>query len=141
MCFKCKKCQKESNSEYNLKTHDASAHARTKAKCKTCTKVFTKNSDLEVHIEIEHKQAVKLNCNICDMTFALEWRMRKHTIMHSGDRRNSRYCHFFNNEKICPFAKIRFMFMHENAPRCTYMDKCLKTLCPFRHYDEGYISY
>ena len=51
------------NTDYNLKTHDGSAHARTQAKCKTCKKVFTKKSVLEVYIEVEHKEAVKFNCN------------------------------------------------------------------------------
>ena len=73
------------DSDNDLKNHDSSAHAKSRAKCKNCSKVFIRNGDLEVHIENEHKDVVKFDCTDCKMTFALEWRLRKHTQMHTEE--------------------------------------------------------
>ena len=98
----------KSNKSDIEKNPDTSKHGKKHTKCKTCAKVFTKNSDLEVHIEIEHTELKKFEC--------AEWRLKKHARIHTTNKLDLRYCHYFNNEKICPFAKLGCMFMHESAP-------------------------
>ena len=47
-----------------------------------------------------------------------------------------KFCHYFNNDKECPFETLGCMFKHQDAPQCKYSDKCLKTLCQFKHKEE-----
>ena len=135
LIVECRKCHKTFFTDDDLKQHERANHGNNQAKCQTCGKEFPKNSDLEVHIEIEHSETKKFNCNDCDMTFVLEWRLKKHRTNHTQNKENVRYCHFYNNEKSCPFAKLGCMFKHENAPKCRYMGMCSNKMCQFKHLD------
>ena len=41
-----------------------------------CEKTFTTNSGLGVHVPSEHGQKKAFQCETCDNTFVLEWRMK-----------------------------------------------------------------
>ena len=69
---------------------------------------------------------------MCDKTFLLQWRLRKHIQGH--EQRNVKFCHFFNNNNICNFEEVSgCMFRHEHAPLCKFLDKCKHTKCQFSH--------
>ena len=60
----------------------------------------------------------------------MKWRMEKHTRDHSVD---IKFCHYFNNDKPCPYDKIGCKFKHEISPECRYNLKCTFKLCQFTH--------
>ena len=128
--FKCTKCQKTFVYKEDFKKHVASKHGLNHVKCKSCDKVFIKNSDLEVHMEKEHTEVKKFKCEECDMNFVLHWRLKKHQNIHTDN--NLKFCHYFNNDKVCPFADLGCMFSHKNAPHCKYQ-KCTYKLCQYKH--------
>ena len=130
--FKCIKCKKNFESEESLKSHNTSYHSKT-VKCKLCPKDFFKNNDLEVHIKTDHQEAEKSKCEICDMTFVLEWRLKKHMNIHSENAANIKFCHYYNNNKTCPYSELGCMFRHEDSPICLRKNECTNKLCQFKH--------
>ena len=130
--FKCKKCQKIFESDDSLKNHLTLNHSN-RVKCKLCAKDFSKNNHLEVHIKTEHQEVEKIKCEICDMTFVLEWRLKKHKNIHSEKAVNFKFCHYYNNNKTCPYSDLGCMFRHEDSPICLSKTKCSNNLCQFKH--------
>ena len=128
--FPCIKCDKMFCTPYDLKKHEKSKHPLTNIKCKSCESVFNKYSDLESHLDTVHK-VEKFGCEICDKTFALKWRLNKHQQIHNN--KNIRKCHYFNNQKTCPYEQIGCMFEHSAAGECKNGDICKVRLCSFEH--------
>ena len=124
----CRKCDKTFSATNDFKRHEKMKH--NQIKCKSCEKVFFKNSDLEIYLEQEHK-AEKFKCEQCEKMFVLKWRLNKHEKIHSSQ--NVKKCHYFNNEKICPFEQIGCMFEHSLAGQCRDGDQCKRKLCSFEH--------
>ena len=75
----------------------------------------------------------KFKCEKCEMTFMLKWRLGKHMSIHKEKESMLKFCHYFNNDKSCPYANIGCMFLHKDAPYCRSKDKCSKKLCKFKH--------
>ena len=57
-----------------------------------------------------HQAEKKFNCDVCDKSFVLEWRYKKHVSMHTD--MNVKSCHFFKNRIKCPYELIGCMFKH-----------------------------
>jgi hypothetical protein len=81
-------------------------------KCNLCGLTFSRNCDLEMHVENEHENAKKHECDVCGKTFVLKWRMKKHMEGHSDV---PSFCHYYNNNKPCPYELIGCMFQHKNS--------------------------
>ena len=96
--------------------------------CAVCNESFTRNCELEVHIEVHHKDPKLYKC---DKAFFLSWRLRKHESIHASQ--GVKNCHFFNNEKLCPFEKLGGMFSHKESELCKFYKTCSKTLCSYTH--------
>ena len=45
------------------------------------------------------------------------------------------FCHFFNNNKTCPYSK-ECIFLHQDSPICKYGKKCERMLCMFKHEED-----
>ena len=131
--IKCKVCEQIFEKENRLKKHVKVCHP-TQVACHTCSARFNKNSDLEIHLEEYHKISKQFQCDQCDKTFALKWRFAKHMQGHAN--KDIKYCHFFNNQKTCPFEKIGCMFLHQHADICIFGVKCKNKLCQFKHIDN-----
>ena len=127
--FECKKCDTVVESLKELKKH-RTKHP-TEIKCTKCSETFTKNSDLEEHIENVHIEKEKYKCDECEKTFVLKWRLKKHLNIHSSP--DIKGCHYFNNGKICPFESLGCMFAHRLMGNCKFNIKCTKNLCSFQH--------
>ena len=44
-----------------------------------------------------------------------------------------KYCHYFNNDKRCPFSEIGCKFKHEISHECFHGKECAFSLCQYRH--------
>ena len=86
--------------------------------CKLCNSTFEANHLLEDHIIKVHEKTKKFKCDKCEMAFALKWRLHKHTRgHHSPNGKSARNCHYFNNDKVCPFMTIGCKFVHKQDQR------------------------
>ena len=47
------------------------------------------------------------------------------------------YCHYFNNNKVCPFNDIGCMFKHSESDKCRFGENCQFKLCQFRHHKKA----
>ena len=89
----CKVCGKIYKSKRGLKKNIVECHP-IKIKCKSCEACFTKNSDLEKHLEAFHDEKRNYACEQCDKTFVMQWRLNKHLESHAEV---TKCCHYFNN--------------------------------------------
>ena len=86
---------------------------------------------MEKHLKETHSEkAEKLKCDKCDQQFFIKWRLRKHMEVHEKD---VKFCHYYNNEKRCPFKEFGCRYKHENSPECYFKDRCKNKLCQYRH--------
>ena len=99
-------------------------------KCDECGETFIQACHLEEHME-GHGNVKQHDCSLCGKQFFLKWRLKKHMELHSENSR-TKYCHYFNNAKECPFDKIGCMFRHENSKKCNF-EECNRKLCQFTH--------
>ena len=129
--LKCKKCDACFESNKNLKKHINEIHA-TKIKCVSCEKTFQKNCELEIHIKASHKEIKEYDCDKCDQKFVLKWRLLKHASIHSNNI-TVKKCHYFNNNKACPYEEVGCMFAHIKADTCKFGKSCSNNLCSYQH--------
>ena len=118
----------------HVSNHDNS-NPPSRVKCKFCDDMFDKNSELEEHIKKHHDSIEKFKCDQCGKSFVLEWRLGKHKRIHT--ERKMKRCHYFNNQKNCPFEEIGCMFEHSYSGNCKYGIKCEKAMCSFQHNNKG----
>ena len=107
--FKCKRCDFLFNSKKSLKLHMRETHT-PKFECKFCEEIIGKNCELELHLKERHDEIEMFNCNKCEKKFVLKWRLTKHQEIHYNPLVIK--CHYFNNNKCCPFEEIGCMFEH-----------------------------
>ena len=129
---KCHLCESTFNDKGSLKKHHIAKHPKN-LKCEHCEETFQLNWRLESHMKI-HKQAKTFECDKCEKVFVLKWRLEKHQKIH--DQTKTKHCHYFNNEKVCPYDDIGCMFRHETSSWCRF-EKCSNKLCQFRHREEN----
>ena len=101
--------------------------------CKLCEKSFEKFIDLENPIQICHENHHVFECDKCEKGFILKWRLKKHMRLHAET--NIKTCHYFNNNRNCPYEKRGCKFRHSVSKICELMSKCTRSLCPYRHED------
>ena len=127
--FKCKQCDEILFSSGELKDHRVTNHPMN-IECKHCDENFTENSKLENHLKT-HREVVKFNCEKCKKEFCVKWRLRKHMEIHGQG--NVRKCHYYNNNKTCPFEEIGCKFAHIDSEKCYFQKSCRNKLCQFKH--------
>ena len=72
--------------------------------------------------------------NICENDFVMKWRMEKHVTSH---KEQTRWCHYFNNFKTCPFEYVGCLFKHQESPKCKFDKHCNVKLCAYKHSVDG----
>ena len=70
-------------------------------------------------------------CEICDKEFFQEWRFKRHMNLHYSSVK--RFCHFYNNQKKCPYEELGCKFAHQISPDCKFRENCKNRLCQFTH--------
>ena len=47
-----------------------------------------------------------------------------------------KFCHYYNNDKFCPFEELGCNFLHKVAQNCGLGKKCKIWLCPRQHLEK-----
>ena len=128
--FKCLECNQQFETNKCLKLHIKGNHIRT-FKCKVCNEEFDESWKLERHLT-SHKEVRKYGCDTCKKTFYAEWRLKKHVTIHEKNVKKKK-CHYYNNDKECPYFEVGCMFVHEFEDQCKFGSACARQLCPFQH--------
>ena len=128
-CNKCGKCY-ESRSQ--LHTHIKEDHKQT-FHCSVCDFKGKSISVLDEHISIIHNESsASYQCSECNEMFMSEWRLKKHKRVHEHGF-STKFCHYYNNLKFCPYEKFGCKFKHSDAEMCKFDKLCKRKLCPFKH--------
>jgi hypothetical protein len=101
-------------------------------KCNFCELNFGFHINLELNLKTQGKQKY-FQCDICEQEFYLIWRLTKHK---EGHKKKPKYCHYFNNDLVCPYEENGCMFVHNMSPLCAFNVNCTHNLCQFRHPKE-----
>ena len=126
--YLCKRCDSVFSDNKKLKVHTKEEHGK-EIKCNICDEKFDQTFKLENHLKEHEVETFK--CDECGKTFYLKWRLAKHKTIH--ETINVRFCHYFNNDKLCPFEEIGCMFLHAKSELCRFKKSCKNDLCQFRH--------
>ena len=59
--------------------------------------------------------------------------LEKHKGIHTN--KIQKYCHYYNNEKACPYERFGCKFLHEQSERCYFEGKCKNKLCQFKYIE------
>ena len=78
----------------------------------------------------------RFKCQKFDREFLLQWRIEKHKNSYA---KVTKYWHYFNNDKVCPYNDIGCMFKHEESHRCKFNEDCKFKLCQFKHIKTSVI--
>ena len=128
--FDCQKCHKTYVDRGKLRHHIQVEHPKTYS-CTKCNVSFKEKHKLEEHIFVQHKESLEYQCDTCGKCFAMKWRFEKHNELHSTTNRKA--CHYFNNNKPCPYELVGCKFKHEDAGVCFNREQCVKSLCQYKH--------
>ena len=123
---KCHECGENFSNSRDLKNHVKKHIPLVPIKCTKCERMFDKEWKMNAHLKTHKMHA----CENCDKTFKYKDILEKHIKIAHGDIKL--YCHFFNNEKQCPFQD-KCIFLHENSSQCKYGNLCERTNCMHRH--------
>jgi hypothetical protein len=117
--FNCKECGKEFVSKNRMSDHIRKTHHKVR-KCDNCDDKLEESWKLELHMKT-HKNLTKIKFNICEKHFYVNWRLKKHITSHSE---SNKWCHYFNNGKVCPFEDVWCKYEHEDSEKCKFDKNC-----------------
>lgn len=123
---KCNNCEKTSVTAGDVSKPQDYRNSVIQTKCDHCGKVFNEQWKMTAHL----KTCKQNQCEMCDKTFKYEELKKKHMLITHENFRI--YCHFYNNEKTCPYDK-ECVFLHEESQICKYGTLCERTYCMFKH--------
>ena len=128
--FKCRKCGDKFENVKGLQKHKQEHCKDEEFKCDECEQKFKTQEKLEDHKSQYH---AKYECDECEKVLRYEAILEKHVEAVHEDI--TLYCHYYNNEKECPFDD-ECIYKHEESDRCKYDSICERKLCMFRHEEK-----
>ena len=128
--YTCSQCNKNFDTEWNLKNHTNREHKRDLHSCTKCQKQFPSTNSLKQHMNAQHKtvppvghpqwalernaaQTLDYTCNQCNDAFETLKEIREHKITkHKGEsftgfREITKLCHFFKQGR-CDINPCRY---------------------------------
>ena len=131
--FKCRVCEQECENIHDLQKHKEEEHnTLTEFKCGECERSFKSEKKLEVH-EKSHEM---FECDECDKMFKYENLLERHTDAVHSDPDYIIYCHYFNNDKECPYGD-RCIYEHDDSDKCKFGKTCERLMCMYKHNDDN----
>ena len=122
-------CGKTFSRKADIKKHINLYHPK-QISCELCDMIFCKSWEYETHLETHTKTKDK-KCTVCDKEFYLEWRYRQHMNVHENP--NIKNCHYYNNNKVCPYEPVGCKFKHVRSKQCALSTSCKRKLCSQQH--------
>ena len=80
------------------------------------------------------KNHVIFACEECEKEFKYEAVLGKHRESVHEDTKFD--CHYFNNDKECPFED-QCIYLQEESDKCKFNDNCERKMCMFRDENEN----
>ena len=122
MRHKCSQCPKTYFIEKQLKVHVSMTHTSLKL-CELCDFTTPRGERLRRHMKIKHSDVRPFKCDQCDLSFKMNFMLRKHKVTHTGERNYPcTVCGkaFVTSSNLCTHRRI-----HEGkvAEHCTLCDK------------------
>ena len=78
-------CEVEQNHEKNnIRSSNDESELQHELSCGNCGTTFVRYCDLENHLIEVHKKEKNFKCNTCQKDFMLEWRLKKHILIHAS---------------------------------------------------------
>ena len=99
----CNACGVSMTTTREYKDHMRCHHSEESLKCNQCEQMFYGEWKLNVHIKTHREYSYQM----CERTFKYEQILVKHMKIAHEDIKL--YCHYFNNEKTCPFKRLYFL--------------------------------
>ena len=128
---KCDNCKKHLDKESNVKKLRNFQKSKTVVfKCDKCEEEFSEKWKLRVHLKTHDK----FKCEKCEKTFAYLDIKKKHVLI--SHENVKLYCHFYNNDKTCPFDD-KCIFLHQDSKFCKYDEFCERDFCMFKHIKKN----
>ena len=81
--FKCNKCEKEFNQQFDLNRHLKSHYQENKYSCPECKKQFAFQSQLDFHLKQSHMAKRTFACLECGLNFTTETHLKRHADSHT----------------------------------------------------------
>ena len=128
---KCRNCSDQFQSLSDFKKHKEDGCSTSDFKCDECEKCFKDENKLQDHTEKVH---IKFECDECEKVFKYETILEKHK--EASHENVELYCHYFNNDKDCPFED-ECIYLHEESDNCKYGKQCARKFCMFKHEDTN----
>lgn len=128
--FTCYLCNVSFNKKLNLKDHNKKHHPKV-ISCTKCKETFDESWKLEIHMK-SHTTIKLFSCDHCAQSFYVEWRLEKHIKMHSTKKMT--FCHYFNNNKVCPYEEIGCKFHYKKSYFCIKKGSCQIKYCRIRTF-------
>ena len=104
--------------------------------------------ELNEHMEHRNLTEKMIAFQICDLVFKIKNQLKKHNkkdheagegekLCNYCDTKFNENCHYFKNQKSCPYEELGCMFQHEDSPMFRFQEKCLKDMCQYKHKDDN----
>ena len=117
--FKCEECGETYGKKNDLRSHIKKNHPKY-IKCESCGKICKESWQYETHLET-HSKTKENKCDVCGKEFFLGWRLGQHMKIHKN--RHVKNCHYFNNQKVCPYDAIGCKFNHVDSVQINWSVK------------------
>ncbi|XP_050079410.1 PR domain zinc finger protein 5-like [Anopheles maculipalpis] len=89
----CNICGHKFKTRRGLKEHVESKHERKSFPCQICGVQYSWKKGLERHMSTTHRgKAPKHICKVCNKAFPVPHKLKKHVMLHTGDRIYCEYC-------------------------------------------------
>jgi hypothetical protein len=59
----------------------------------------------------KHDAMKDFECELCGKTFLLQWRLKKHSLIHI---QNAKMCRYYVENQLCPFHLVGCKFSHSD---------------------------
>ena len=127
--IQCEECRQTCVTRAELKSHIRDSHPK-QISCNQCESSFRESWQLEIHLKT-HNALKDFKCEDCGKEFYLKWRFSQHMKTHKSPK--VKHCHYFNNNKVCPYEEVGCKFQHKKSSEFRNRNNCKTRLCAFQH--------
>lgn len=146
--FPCDRCPTVLSTRMSLRRHIESCHLKLKSfLCDHCNVAYSEQKSLNHHIQKVHLGIVekRIPCELCHLKFPNQWSLRRHSLTHTGEVRNTIKhtkiaLHYFLPQKPhkCNFCSSSYASKGDLAKHLTKVHKDSVYKCDHPGCTEGF---